>query len=60
MKKTRTRANIYLTGSLINITRTIWTDRGRYFVIWGGSYIEVANVYGDPNASAGWRTVDLY
>lgn len=60
MTKTEIRATIYLTGSQKNITRTIWTDGSKFFVIWGGAFIEVANVYGDRHASAGWRSVDLY
>lgn len=60
MKKIGTR-KITFTHSRRTFDRAVWKDEtGKHFVTWCGQKVEVAQVYKDENATAGWYSVEAY
>jgi hypothetical protein len=52
---------IFFHGSRKHYNRCVMEDSdGKLFCMWQGNYIRVEQVYGDKNATAGWRTVEAY
>lgn len=62
MVKIGSNRHVWFTGSRFMKIRCVYKDvsTGKYYVKWGGAYIEVVHPYMNESATSDWRTVEEY